>query len=797
MLLSQQLKTKKAISKAKKAIKQGNTALALELYNSVLQHQPNHPIARKGLSKLQKELSRNQSIQTQTVNPPQHQINALINLYQSRQVAETEQACRELLQIYPYSFIVLNLFGSSLSGQGKFEEAIRSYDKAIQIKPDFAEAYYNRGIALQELGKLQEAIGSYDKATQIKPDYAEAYYNRGITLQELGKLQEAIGSYDKATQIKPDYAEAYYNRGIALQELEMLKEEIKSYDKAIQIKPDFAEAYYNRGIALQELGKLQEAIGSCQKAISINPQNDSFWAGFADILRKVRLTSYSGDLCYYLFKALEQPTVRPKNVSGTVASVLHYHPVVKGILELSKSNHIDEDIDHLTEQISTVPLLLRVMELSPIADLDLEKMLTMMRKAMLNKALNRDGEAQGLPFYAALAMHCFVNEYVFTESEEEKQEIELLQEAVKVILAKEGTVSATRIAVLGAYRPLYCFSWAEDLQKREWSDEVKKVIVGQINNVREEQALRSKIPRLTSIEDKVSQLVRNQYEENPYPRWVNAGLYDKPMRTGQVLRSIRLNMNFDAQHFSNKPDILVAGCGTGEHALATASRFLNCNVLAVDLSLSSLSYGMRKTQELGITNIIYMQGDILKLDQLEREFDIIESVGVLHHMDDPLAGWKVLVDRLRTGGVMLIALYSEIARQSIVEARKQIAKKEYTSSPDDIRQYREEIINMDINTDSESSKIIGSRDFYSLSEFRDLLFHVQEHRFTLPQIEEALSNLGLNFLGFEHKQSWVRSKFIERYPETDALTSLPLWHQFELENPDIFSGMYRFWVQKK
>ena len=58
---------------------------------------------------------------------------------------------------------------------------------------------------------------------------------------------------------------------------------------------------------------------------------------------------------------------------------------------------------------------------------------------------------------------------------------------------------------------------------------------------------------------------------------------------------------------------------------------------------------MQKTRKLGVTNIEYMQGDILKLNQLERQFDIIESVGVLHHMDDPLAGWKVLVDRLRTG----------------------------------------------------------------------------------------------------------------------------------------------------
>ena len=208
-----------------------------------------------------------------------------------------------------------------------------------------------------------------------------------------------------------------------------------------------------------------------------------------------------------------------------------------------------------------------------------------------------------------------------------------------------------------------------------------------------------------------------------------------------------------------------------------------------------MSYATGKTQELGVTNIEYMQGDILKINQLERQFDSIESVGVLHHMDDPLTGWKVLVDRLRSGGLMKVGLYSDMGRQHIVKAHKHIANKKYTTSPDDIRKFRQEVINMDLNSDSEITKIIASPDFYSLSACRDLLFHVQEHRFTLPQIEVALNDLDLRFLGFELKQSWIMS-FSEFYPEKDALTSLSLWHQFELKNPGAFSRMYQFWVQK-
>ena len=178
---------------------------------------------------------------------------------------------------------------------------------------------------------------------------------------------------------------------------------------------------------------------------------------------------------------------------------------------------------------------------------------------MLHKAAIGGGEALDIPFSAALAMHCFTNEYVFFESGEEKEEIELLQQNVKVILENEGTVSPAWIAVLGAYRPLYSFSWANALLKTEWSDEIKKVIVRQVDNVREEQALRSKIPCLSSIDDKVSQLVRNQYEENPYPRWINTGLSDKPKTISQVLQSVNPHLTFEAQQFSDNPDILVAG----------------------------------------------------------------------------------------------------------------------------------------------------------------------------------------------------------------------------------------------
>ena len=147
-------------------------------------------------------------------------------------------------------------------------------------------------------------------------------------------------------------------------------------------------------------------------------------------------------------------------------------------------------------------------------------------------------------------------------------------------------------------------------------------------------------------------------------------------------------------------------------------------------------------------------------------------------------------------GIMKIGLYSEIARQDIVRGRSLIAEKGYSTSPEDICRCRQDIIALASDGNPDMAKICNRMDFFSLSECRDLLFHVQEHRFTLPQIEAALKSLNLKFLGFEMKNQRVLRKFRESHPNSSALTSLSLWHDFELDNPDTFRGMYQFWCEK-
>ena len=196
MSQSQQLTIEQAISQAEKMARQGNVAVARQLYRAVLQHQPNHPIATNALRLLEKELLRHQSVQAQTANPSQDQINALIDLYHSGQMTKVEQVCRELLHTYPQSLTVLNVLGAVLAGQGRLQEAVQVFDKAIQLKPDYAQAYYNRGNVLTDLGQLEAAVDNYDQAIELQPDFAEAHWNLSLALLLLGNFEDGWREYE-------------------------------------------------------------------------------------------------------------------------------------------------------------------------------------------------------------------------------------------------------------------------------------------------------------------------------------------------------------------------------------------------------------------------------------------------------------------------------------------------------------------------------------------------------------------------------------------------------------------------
>ena len=433
------------------------------------------------------------------------------------------------------------------------------------------------------------------------------------------------------------------------------------------------------------------------------------------------------------------------------------------------------------------PLLRQVMVSGRASDPELERVLTAARRTLLDSK----ADPALLDFYCALAQQCFISEYVFAETAGERADVARLASALAERLRSGGDLPPLWIIALAAYSPLYTVPEAARLLERSWPDPIDEVLTQQVREPTEEHAIRPTLAALTEI-DATSLVVQAQYEENPYPRWVTPPPLLKPMSVNDYMRAKFPRAPFHAMATSDRPDILIAGCGSGSHAIEAQRRYAGARILAVDLSRASLGYAVRKTRALGL-DIDYAQADILRLGGLDRRFDVIEAAGSLQCLQDPAAGWRVLLSLLKPGGVMLLGLYSKTARADINAARAYIAERGYVGSVEEIRRCRQEIAAFPDGTPGKSVIVAG--DFYSTSDCRDLLFHVQEYQHTLPEIAAFITAEKLTFLGFQLDARVLRG-YAARYPDDAAATNLVHWDDFEHTHPDVFAAMYQFAIQK-
>jgi len=149
--------------------------------------------------------------------------------------------------------------GLAQAAKGEYEEALDSFDKALEMDPNLAEALYNKGCGLYCLGKSEEALIYFDKAVETNPDEDKAWYDKGTCLDSLRRYQEAITCYDRAIDIDSRYVKAFNNKGAALKKLGRYEEALDNFQKAVDIA-NFREALYNKGTTLQELGRHSEAV---------------------------------------------------------------------------------------------------------------------------------------------------------------------------------------------------------------------------------------------------------------------------------------------------------------------------------------------------------------------------------------------------------------------------------------------------------------------------------------------------------------------------------------------------------
>jgi SAM-dependent methyltransferase len=573
--------------------------------------------------------------------------------------------------------------------------------------------------------------------------------------------------------------------GAALTAQNKAGEAIPHFEHVVALKPNLSNAYEDLARACLAAGQLKSAIGAAGRALALHETAQAKTL-FAQCVREARFTADDGRIRKLMLRALSEIWDRPRELTAACISLIKLDGVVNSFLAHANSAWPVRlpaiELHGASIALSRDQLLCRLLERTPITDVGLERLLTNVRLAILMIGrLDSRCDEHLLGFYCALARQCFINQYVFSITEVEADEAKRLRASLESALAVGNPFPELWPAIVGAYFPLHTLSKAEALLSRSWPACVHALLIQQLKEPAEERRIAASMPVLTSIEGEVSRTVRQQYEESPYPRWVHAGPPGQPV----ILKD---------RPPEQALDVLFAGCGTGLSTVEFARQTPRARVLAIDLSLASLCYAQRMTRCCGLTNVEFGQADISKLAMIGREFDYVDASGVLHHLADPWEGWRILLSLLRPGGVMLVGLYSELARQgAIAAAHRLITDRGYRPIPEDIRRCREDV--MASEDGSLLKSVIQWNDFFAMSECRDLLFHVQEHCTTLREIKSFLGAAGVQFGGFI-LDTLTLQRFATRFPEPAAMTNLDCWHDFETQAPSTFAAMYQFWVCK-
>jgi len=723
-------------------------------------------------------------------------------------------------QVAPYH----DNLGTVLESRGALEEALQAYREAARLAGDDAERWFNMGVVLNRLGRHREAEPAYRKAIDLAPGDGGFHYDLANLLKAEGRLEEAAGHYEQAIEREPDLANARNNLGNTLQALGRLDDAVRAYGGAIVVRPNHATTHVNLANVQREQSELDAAAASYTKALSLdptlddarlilgevqrtlgrfdaalatfeallrrNPENTAAKVGLASVLRFVPVAAYRPELCACIKSCFDAPEVQAQDLAAATAA------------QLRDKYGLDDDamdMGSLVNRVGDDPLLRELLTRTINVDPKLERFLSLARAHLMPGGEEGLASPPALRLATAIAAQCFINEFVFSISIEESQAATRLRARVEQDLAELSTPDDAlrfRCALLAMAEPLLDIEggaglgqWGSDT----WGEALWPLIERSVCEPLEERALAADVGSIGEIGDDTSLAVREQYEQHPYPRWL-----ELPRRTPVSYRDYLSNRfrHFTPPEFLSYPvQVLAAGCGTGQEAVAIAAARSEARVLGLDLSGRSLAYARRMAAKLGVENVAFVQGDILNAEGLQQRFHVVESTGVLHHMADPIAGWRALGACLEPRGLMKIGLYSERARGDVVLAREQIRAASLAPVDADIRAFRAQALSAP--ADAPLAGLADSEDLYTMSACRDLLFHTQEHRFTIPAIAAALAELELEFIGFDPPIPGVLHDYGKFNPADAHMTDLSGWERFEDSRPELFAALYVFWCQKR
>lgn len=397
--------------------------------------------------------------------------------------------------------------------------------------------------------------------------------------------------------------------------------------------------------------------------------------------------------------------------------------------------------------------------------------------------------SESILLMAAIGLQCFNNEYIWYINSQEAAIIDQLK-----IEIEENCFDEKKLFVYAMYRSLHRLKNANIIAEKKLlfgTHFSSQLLLRTLLEPLQEDKIKLSISSFGSISNEVSIAVRDQYEESPYPRWTYLS-YSNPLPFQEMIESKFPSIKWSDHFREDRKQILIAGCGTGRDPIRKALGNPDADVLAVDLSKSSLAYAIRMANHLGVKNISFLHADILELPLLKRKFHYIVCPGVIHHMQDQEQAWSVLDSMLVDGGILHIGVYSKVARMKVTLYRNKIKKLAVGSSPESIVEFRHQLIN-DRTQGEFLSKLLVD-DFFSTSMLRDFLFHASEYQYSIDELANYMEDYRYQFIFFWASEI-LEKKYRQVFPEDPNFTNLENWKKFEKNYATTYC-MYHFWAQK-
>ncbi len=639
--------------------------------------------------------------------------------------------------------------GAELFDQGRFDEARQLFEEAAARDAAYPEAPNMLGLAALYTGDFSTAVSKLERAVKLAPTRGDFHQNLGQVYHVVGEPQRAIDAWQEAIRLEPE--------NTAAREL-------------------LAQTQF-------DLGEFAAAVTTYREILVHDPENLLARHNIAHALHRAPMVDYSREDEQALLTYLDYNNTEHNYLLASVAGLLaDKHGWSKENPEIDPGKLANDD------------LLLKTLRTVYVTEPVFEKVLTGVRRNLLcivdsNQASTFENLA------TAFAQQSVFNDFAFTVDTEE-------QDRVDAVKKSAADLQAWDLVRLAMYESLGKQAFADNLKQRnpkQFPPALEELLVNTLDQESQELALAETVASFGSAADAKSAAVKELYEENPYPRWMTLGhVAAVPLGT-LLLDELR---DFTPPAFADgRPfDLLIAGCGTGRHALRGALSYLGAKVMAVDLSRRSLGYAQRKAEELGVGNIDFRQMNILDLPELGQTFEVIETIGTLETLDEPGAGWKALRKCLAPGGLLHVGAYSELSRRPVIAAREKIAELGLEATPEDMRRFRVMVMNGEMGEAGDA--LLTNGDFYSLSGIRDFLFHVSEARFYAKDIKRFVDENQLVFAGFTQHPAALLKLYRDIYPQDTTMNNLDNWIALEEKHADAVAEimnlrMYYFWCGAK